>query len=75
MLKELSKLFKFCYHQKRMAFSMAKKTKITSSRTAVEPHAFKVKEYDISLTKNYCITINIQKASQFINSFLRYSKL
>ena len=44
MLKELSKLFKFCYHQKRMAFSMAKKTKITGSRTAVEPHAFKVKE-------------------------------
>ena len=40
--------------------------------------AFKIKvediEYDFGLTKNYCITVSIQKSAQFIHSFLRYSR-
>ena len=35
----------------------------TNSTTAVDPWHLKVKEQDISLTKYYCITINIQKIS------------
>ena len=33
---------------------------LSRSTTAVDPHHLKVKEQDISLTKNYCITINIK---------------
>ena len=38
----------------------AKQKKKTRSRTAVDPQHLKVKEWGISLTKNYCITINIK---------------
>ena len=36
----------------------------TRSTTAAEPLHLKAKEYYISLTKNYCITINIQLNSE-----------
>ena len=42
--------------------------------TAVEPQHLKVKVKDISLTKNYCITISIQKISSIHNSFFKYSR-
>ena len=40
----------------------------TRRTTAVEPRYLKVKEYDISLTKNFCSNISIQNSSiyQFI---------
>ena len=48
-----------------------------TSTTAVDWH-LKVKdiiEYDVGLTKNYCITVSMKKSAQFINSFLGYSRL
>ena len=30
--------------------------------------------YDVVLTKNYYVTVSMQKIAQFINSFLRYSR-
>ena len=44
----------------------------TGRETAVDP--LKFKEKDISLTKNYYITINIQKTAPFINLHLNYSR-
>ena len=41
---------------------------LTRSTIAVDPQHLKVKEQDISLTKNYCITINIKIISS-INIF------
>ena len=37
--------------------------KTTRSKTPVDPQHLKFKEKDISLNKNYCITISIQKIS------------
>ena len=39
------------------------KVKPTRNTAVVDPQHLKVKELDISLTKNYCITITIQKIS------------
>ena len=46
-----------------------------TTTTEVDWH-LKVKdiEDDVDLTKNYCVTISIQKSAQFINSFLRYNR-
>ena len=41
----------------------------TRSTTAADSQHLKVKEYNISLTKNYCITINI-KIISFIHIFI-----
>ena len=41
----------------------------TRSTTAVDPGHLRVKEYDISLTKNYCITIIIKIISS-IQTFI-----
>ena len=47
-----------------------------TSTIAVDWH-LKVKdmEYDVGLTKNYCIIVNVQKSAQFKNSILRNSRL
>ena len=46
-----------------------------TSTTAVEWHLqVKDTEYDVRLIENYCITISMQKAAHFINSFLRYNR-
>ena len=47
-------------------------TESPTSTTARDWH-LKVKdiEYDAGITKNYCITVSMQKSVQFIISFLR----
>ena len=49
-----------------MSHVIAEKTRNT---TAVDPRHLKVKEYDISLTINYCTTSSIQKISS-IHTFI-----
>ena len=45
--------------------------------TAISGWHLKVKdrEYDVGLTKNYCILVNMQKSAQLKNSILRNSRL
>ena len=52
-----------------------KKQRQTKSTTAVDPWHFKVKEYDISLTKNYCINISIQKISSIYKLILKVQQI
>ena len=42
---------------------------LTKSGTVVDPQHLEVKEEDISLTKNYCITINVKIISS-IHAFI-----
>ena len=46
----------------------------TRSTTAVDPQHLKVEE-DISLTKNYCITISIQKISSIHKFILKMQQI
>ena len=41
----------------------------------MHPQHLKVKEYDISLTKNYCITIRIQKISSIHKLILKIQQV
>ena len=47
----------------------------SKSTTAVDWH-LKVKdiEYDIGLTKNYCLTVSMKKSTEFVDSLFRYSR-
>ena len=50
---------------------------LKTGTTTLDPRHLKVKdtEQEINLTKNSYINIRIQKTAQFINSFLRHSRL
>ena len=43
----------------------------TGTTTVVDPQHLKVKELDISLTKNYCVTITIQKITSIYKFMLK----
>ena len=47
----------------------------TRSTTAVDPQLFKAKEYDINLTKNYCITISIKKISSIHKVIIKIQQI
>ena len=47
----------------------------TRSTTAVDPCQLKLKEKDISLTKNYCITISIQEISSVQKFVLKIQQI
>ena len=41
----------------------------------MDPWHLKVKEYDISLTKNYCVTISIKKTSSIHKFVLKVQQI
>ena len=62
--------YKFRKQLKTLSLS-ADKVLTKTSTTAMEPHHLKVKDtkWEISLTKNYCISINMQKISPILKFF------
>ena len=62
--------YKFRQQVKTLSLS-ADKVLTKTSTTAMEPHHLKVKDtkWEISLTKYYCISINMQKISPILKFF------